>query len=113
MTNNAKICHDTSDSEKSVPKNGQVQLRAHARALALAASASAPETIGSVNYPLKLKLIQVPFGKFNGNPIESARTLLGSPSPPSMGEGLLRTALSSRHVTVYKVGTTSTLEFST
>jgi hypothetical protein len=30
---NCELCHETSDSESvPVPKNGQVQLRAHARA---------------------------------------------------------------------------------
>ena len=41
------LCHDFSDS-KSVPKNGQVQLRAHARA------AYASQSVGSLDNPFAM-----------------------------------------------------------
>ena len=46
-TPNDELCHDTSDS-KSVPKNGQVQLRVHAPA------AFASQSVGSMNYPFAM-----------------------------------------------------------
>jgi hypothetical protein len=47
-----------SDSESnSLPKNGQVQIRAHARA------AFASETIGSINYPCAMQFHRSSFAK--------------------------------------------------
>jgi hypothetical protein len=51
MTNYYIACHETSDTtsdSESAPKNGQVQLWAHARA------AFASEPIGSITYPFAM-----------------------------------------------------------